>query len=274
MCSYTPYDRYVNSRFWQAGGIDVSLGTEGVKINTQSLVSILIGGLAFETPASSLTQPESPARTSFTLFQTRADAMKEQDRIVDTYVLIFKESVRGLTVGAPVEFRGIVLGEVSAIYTRFDPVTKQISISVEIKYYPERFTARYVQSELAEGRALPDPNAAADFLVSRGFRAQSKTGSLLAGQLYVSFDFFPNAPKAHIDWSRTPAELPTEPSGLQSLQESINRIIAHIDKLPLEQIGKNAQQTLADAGTLMQSLNTQVVTQTKSTLAAAQTTLD
>ena len=270
-----PYDRYVkdDSRFWEAGGIDVALGTDGVKINTQSLVSILIGGLAFETPAESLAEDESKARTSFTLFATRADAMKVQDRIVDTYVLNFKESVRGLTVGAPVDFRGIVLGEVSAIYTRFDPVTKQISIPVEIKFYPERFTSRYA-GQKTDGRIVRDPKAVADFLVSRGFRGQLKTGSLLTGQLYVSFDFFPNAPKATIDWSRTPAELPTEPSGLQSLQESLNRIVARIDKLPLEQIGKNTQQALADASTLLQGINTQVVPQAKSTLSAAQTTLN
>jgi paraquat-inducible protein B len=182
--------------------------------------------------------------------------------------------VRGLTVGAPVDFRGIVLGEVAAIYTRFDPVTKQISIPVEIKFYPERFTSRYATGKSADGRVVRDPKEIADFLVSRGFRGQLKTGSLLTGQLYVSFDFFPHAQKASIDWSRTPAELPTEPSGLQSLQESINRIVARIDKLPLEQIGKNTQQTLADASTLMQSLNTQVVPQAKSTLSAAQATLN
>jgi paraquat-inducible protein B len=271
-----PYDRYVksDSRFWEAGGIDVALGTEGVKINTQSLVSILIGGLAFETPASSLAEEPAPPRSSFTLFATRADAMKVQDRIVDTYVLNFKESVRGLTVGAPVDFRGIVLGEVSAIYTRFDPVTKQFSIPVEIRFYPERFTSRYAGVGPGGGRIARDPKEIADFLVSRGFRAQLKTGSLLTGQLYVSFDFFPHAPKVAIDWSRTPAELPTEPSGLQSLQESFNRIVARIDKLPIEQIGKNTQQALADASTLMQNLNTQVVPQAKSTLSAAQTTLN
>jgi paraquat-inducible protein B len=263
-----------DSRFWEAGGIDVALGTDGVKINTQSLVSILIGGLAFETPAASLAQPEAQARTPFTLFATRAEAMKVQDRIVDTYVLNFKESVRGLTVGAPVDFRGIVLGEVAAIYTRFDPVTKQISIPVEIKFYPERFTSRYATGKPEDGRVMRDPKTIADFLVSRGFRGQLKTGSLLTGQLYVSFDFFPRAPKATVDWNRTPAELPTEPSGLQSLQESINRIVARIDKLPIEQIGKNTQQALADAGTLMQSLNTQVVPQAKSTLSAAQATLN
>lgn len=270
-----PYDQYVkaDSRFWEAGGIDVALGTDGVKINTQSLTSILIGGLAFETSADSLAKDEAPVLSPFTLFASRSDAMKVQDTIVDTYVLNFKESVRGLTVGAPVDFRGIVIGEVAAIYTRFDPVTKRISIPVQIRFYPERFTSHFEKGK-PDGRMSDDPKAVADFLVSRGFRAQLKTGSLLTGQLYVSFDFFPNAPKATVDWNRTPPELPTEPSGLQSLQESLNRIVARIDKLPLEQIGKNAQQTLSDASTLLQSLNTQVVPQAKSTLSAAQSTLN
>ena len=270
-----PYDRYVNidSRFWQAGGIDVTLGTEGVQINTQSVVSILVGGLAFETPAASLAEPEAATNALFTLFATRADAMKPHDRIVVTYAFDFKGSVRGLVVGAPVDFRGITVGEVSAIYTRFDPVTKTISIPVEIKLFPERFTSRYA-GEPRGGRLGDDPRALADFLVERGLRGQLKTGSLITGQLYVSLDFFPNAPKAHIDWSRTPPELPTTPSNLQSLQESINRIIARIDKLPLEQIGNNVQQTLANTSLLMSNLNTQVVPQAKSALSAAQATLD
>jgi paraquat-inducible protein B len=270
-----PYDRYVNidSRFWQAGGIDVTLGTEGVAINTQSVVSILVGGLAFETPAASLAEPEAATNALFTLFATRADAMKPHERIVERYAFDFKGSVRGLVVGAPVDFRGITVGEVSAIYTRFDPVTKTISIPVEVKLFPERFTSRYA-GEPRGGRLGDDPRALADFLIERGLRGQLKTGSLITGQLYVSLDFFPNAPKAHIDWSRTPPELPTTPSNLQSLQESINRIIARIDKLPLEQIGNNAQQTLANTSLLMRNLNTQVVPQAKSALSAAQATLD
>jgi paraquat-inducible protein B len=270
-----PYDRYVNadSRFWQAGGIDVTLGTEGVKVNTQSVVSILIGGLAFETPMASLNQPEAAQHALFTLFPTRDEAMKVHDKIVETYVFVFPGSVRGLVVGAPVDFRGITVGEVSAIYTRFDPDTKQISIPVEIKFYPERFTSRYAAA-LKGGRLSDNPRAMADFLVDRGLRGQLKTGSLITGQLYVALEFFPNAPKAHIDWNRTPPELPTTPSGMQSLQEAMNRIIARIDKLPLEQIGNNAQQTLANSALLMRNLNTQVVPQAKSALSAAQATLD
>ena len=146
-----PYDRYVkaDTRFWQASGIDVSLDTTGVKVNTESLVAILIGGLAFQTPDETADQPEAAARTAFGLFRDRGEAMKQHDTIVDTYVVNFKESVRGLSVGAPVDFRGIVVGEVAAINTRFDRATRQFSIPVTVRFYPERFTSRYESGGLA-----------------------------------------------------------------------------------------------------------------------------
>jgi paraquat-inducible protein B len=176
-------------------------------------------------------------------------------------------------VGAPVEFRGIQIGEVAAINTRFDPVTKRISIPVEIRLYPERFTSRFAV-EPKSGRVVSDRRALADVLVSRGLRGQLRTGSLLTGQLYVSLDFFPTAKKASIDWNRTPPELPTTPSGLESLQDSMNRIMTRIDKLPIEELTASARQTLNSTTALMQGLNTQVVPQAATTLAAARAALD
>jgi paraquat-inducible protein B len=271
-----PYDKFVvaDTRFWHASGVDVSLNTEGVKVNTQSLVSILVGGLAFQTPPGARDdEPQAAAKTTFELFSDRTEAMKQHDRIVETYVFNFKESVRGLVVGAPLEFRGIPIGEVAAINTRFDPVTRQFSIPVTVKLYPERFTSR-LQDEPRGGRLSRSPREMADFLVSRGMRGQLKTGSLITGQLYIALDFFPNAPKAQVDWERNPPELPTISSGLQSLQDSITDLIARVNKIPFEAIGKNAQQTLARADTLLQNFDTQLVPQARDTLTAARTTLD
>jgi paraquat-inducible protein B len=244
-----PYDKYVNNntRFWHASGIDVSVETSGVTVETQSLVSILIGGLAFQTPAvaDATDLSEAAASTEFELFRNRAEAMKRHDRIVDTYVLNFTESVRGLTVGAPVDFRGIVMGEVAAIYTRYDPVTKQFSIPVEVRFYPERFTSRY-QSGGTGGRIAKDRRQFADFMVDHGLRAQLKTASLLTGQLYVALDFFPAAAKAKMDWSKNPPELPTVVGNLQSLQDSVTSLVAKLNKIPFEAIGKSAHQTLSE----------------------------
>ena len=270
-----PYDRYVktDTRFWQASGIDVSLDTSGVKVNTESLVAILIGGLAFQTPDETADQPEAPVRTTFALFRDRGEAMKQHDTIVDTYVVNFKESVRGLTVGAPVDFRGIVVGEVAAIHTRFDRATRQFSIPVTVRFYPERFTSRYESGETG-GRVAENRRELTQWLVEHGLRAQLRTGNLLTGQLYIALDFFPNAAPAHMDWSRTPPEMPNAPGGLQSLQDSLTSLLAKLNKIPVEGIGNDAQQTLADANVLIKRLNTEVVPQARQTLAAAQTALD
>jgi paraquat-inducible protein B len=65
----SPYDQYIteNTRFWQASGIDVKLTASGLNVQTESLLSILIGGLAFETPATGPLLPAAEANTTFTL---------------------------------------------------------------------------------------------------------------------------------------------------------------------------------------------------------------
>jgi paraquat-inducible protein B len=270
-----PYDKYVkgDSRFWRASGVDVTLDTSGVKVNTESLVAILIGGLAFESPPDSVDVTLAAAQTQFQLFKDRAEAMKRHDRIVNTYVLNFKESVRGLTVGAPVDFRGIVIGEVTAIYKRFDPVKKEFSIPIEVHIYPERFTSRY-ESGKTGGGLTSAPRELAEWLVAHGFRGQLRTGNLLTGQLYIALDFFPNAPKATLDWDKSPVEMPTVPGGLQSLQDSVTSLVAKLNKVPFEGIGKDLRQTLLDADTLVKTLDNNVAPEALATLVATRTALD
>src|SRR5678815_1486809 len=101
----SPYDKYVNasSRFWNASGLDISLGAGGVDVRTQSLVALLAGGVAFETPPFASTKAEPAAvNTTFTLYSDQPTAMKQPDSISVRYVLYFNESMRGLSVGAPV----------------------------------------------------------------------------------------------------------------------------------------------------------------------------
>jgi paraquat-inducible protein B len=270
-----PYDKYVKSdtRFWQASGVDVSIDSSGVKINTESLVSILTGGLAFQSPPDSVDSSEAEALSEFPIFSDRAEAMKRHDRISDTYVFNFTESVRGLTVGAPIDFRGIVIGEVTAIYTRYDPVKKQFNIPVEVRIYPERFTSRF-ESGKKGGRLSEDPRQMAQWLVGNGLRAQLKTGNLLTGQLYIGMDFFPNAPKATVDWDKNPPELPTVAGGLQSLQDSVASLVEKLNKVPFEGIGKDLRQTLQDASALVKTLRTSVAPEANAALSAARTALE
>jgi paraquat-inducible protein B len=241
-----PYDQYVspNTRFWQASGIDVSLTASGLTVQTQSVLSVLIGGIAFETSAADPVLPAAEPDTVFTLFKDRAEAFAVAARDPQTYVLIFSDSVRGLTPGAPVEFRGIPVGEVVDINAQVDPNTFTFSAPVTIRMDPARFGVRPL------GEAVWDPASIRrkfiDTLVARGVRAQLRTGSLLTGQLFVAFDFFPDAPPATVDWDHKPVELPTIPGQLQEIEANVGEIIKKLNQVPFKGISDDLQRALAE----------------------------
>jgi len=235
-------------------------------------VSVIIGGIAFESPPDSQ-DVDAVANAQFDLYATRDDAMKQHDRIIDKYVVDFTDSVRGLVVGAPVDFRGVVIGQVTAIYTRFEPKLHRFSVPVEIEIYPERFTSRY-QTGPTGGRITDDPRGTANYLVEHGFRFQLKSGNLLTGQLYLALDYFEDAPKAKIDWSKTPPELPAVPRTLQSLQDSVTRLLVKLNDIPFEGIGNDARTTLRTANSLISQINADVVPKAHDTLTSAQTMID
>lgn len=241
-----PYDRYVNAdtRFWQASGVDVSLTAGGIDIETQSLLSILVGGIAFETPATATARSAAETDALFPLFDNRSDALKMTAQDPQTYVLVFTESVRGLVDGAPVEFRGIPIGEVVGVSGQVDARTFTFTAPVTIRIDLQRFGVRVIEPE-----ANPDSGAMRrqliDSLVAHGVRAQLQTGNLLTGALFVAFDFFPEAPPETVDWTHDPVELPTVPGQLAALETRIASIVRKLDGVPFDAIGEDVQGLLA-----------------------------
>ncbi|MGA7816168.1 MAG: mammalian cell entry protein, partial [Caballeronia sp.] len=107
-----------------------------------------------------------------------------------------------------------------------------------------------------------------------GFRFQLKSGNLLTGQLYLALDYFPDAPKAKIDWSKSPPEMPAVPRTLQSLQDSVTRLLVKLNGIPFEGIGNDARTTLRTTNAMIAQLNAEVVPKAHDTLTSAQTMLD
>src|SRR5262249_38867432 len=151
-----PYDKYVNpgTRFWNASGLDVSVGAGGVDVRTQSLVALLAGGLAFDTPPFAPQAEPAAANTVFTLYSDQTTAMKEPEAVERHYVLHFNESLRGLSVGAPVTLLGLPAGTITAVGLDLDPATLTLRGRVEVVFFPERIIARLSQKQVSVGETM------------------------------------------------------------------------------------------------------------------------
>lgn len=239
----SPYDRFVtiDTRFWNASGIDLKLGAEGLQLNTESATAILAGGLAFETPPGGDTDA-APAGQDFRLFSTRAEALKQPSSNAQIWQLRFTETLRGLSVGAPVDFRGIQIGEVIAISPDVDVDAADVGLQVDIAVFPERMQSR---KDTTQDMSEADFRAFVDRLIKRGLRAQLRNGNLVTGQLYVAMDFFPDADTAKVDWAGRPPQLPTQRGSLDELQATLSRIAAKIDRLPLDDIAAETRRAIA-----------------------------
>lgn len=274
-----PYDKYVtaNSRFWHASGIDIAMDANGLKVNTQSLVSIMVGGIAFQTLDDGGKAPPPDPNVAFTLCATREEAMKQMDAFSTTYRMVFKESVRGLAVGAPVDFRGVVVGEVTSIQVDFDRRNSEINMVVEARVYPQRLRSR--ASGPVEGYQT-GPRSPLSQMVANGLRAQLKSGNLVTGQLLVTLDFFPSAPRAAINWSSDPPQFPTTPSSMVELQATLGKVMKKLEKLPLDEVVGDVRQALQSFDATMKSADQvvkraggEVVPEARATLEEARKTL-
>jgi paraquat-inducible protein B len=259
-----PFDRFVtpNARFWHASGIDLSLAADGMKVEMQSLVSLAVGGLAFSNVDNDgdAATDAAAAESRFTLFPDRTTALRLPDGTAQKYVLIFNESVRGLTVGSPVDFRGLSAGEVSRIDLDLRPGSANAAIAVEIKLFPERL-ARLRRTKSAARYSESAARKIIDSLVGNGLRAQLRTANLLTGQSYVALDFFPKAKAAGVKWGRPIPELPTQPGAIDSLQNQLQGLM------------ETLQKTLERSDRLLASVNDEVVPELTATMRDARKTL-
>ncbi|MGK2943127.1 MAG: intermembrane transport protein PqiB, partial [Desulfuromonadales bacterium] len=144
-----PYHEKVmqNSRFWNASGIDFTLDTEGIKVNTQSLVSIVLGGVAFDLPEHLESNQHADQDRVFKLYASHADTKQKTYTIKRYYLMYFEQSVRGLSPGAPVEIKGIKLGEVLDVKLVLNSDDQSFRVAILVMIEPERIDAE-IQSRI------------------------------------------------------------------------------------------------------------------------------
>src|SRR5262249_32011528 len=157
----------------------------------------------FETPAGEPVMPPAQENATFTLFRDRTAAYRPPEHDPQVYTLVFQGSVRGLSIGAPVEFDGITVGEVTDIKAHFDARTYDFSVPVTIQVDPARFGVE-VRGAAAEADLKMAHRKVIETLVARGLRGRLETGSLISGAQYIAFEFIKDATPATLDWSQQP----------------------------------------------------------------------
>lgn len=243
-----PHDELVRttSRFWNVSGVEVRLSAEGVAVDTQSLLALMIGGIGFDTPE--LLDPGAVAEegTHFPLYASREQAHERTFLYKERYLLYFSGSVRGLEVGAPVLVRGIRVGQVLDVELKLDLQDFAFRIPVLVEVEPERVG-------LIGDRGPLKVEAMVERLVQQGLRGQLKSGNLLTGALYVDLDFHPDAPPAAITREGDYRVVPTVAAPLDAVATKANQFLDTLLALPLAAIGGDLRATLQSTRELVES---------------------
>ena len=237
-----PYDDFVrnNSHFWNVSGLGIDLGGQGVQVHVASLQALLSGGVAFDTPKGAAPGPVSKADAAFHLFpdEPSANSAGFQQRI--PFVTYVDGSVRGLSVGSPVQLYGIQIGNVTDIQLQFDPSGANSRVAIHMEIQPERIMQ-------ADQKLEHQPIDVARNLVRHGLRVQLETTSFLTGQLAVSMVIVPDAPPADVSLQGDEIVLPSVPGGLDSITTGLSDIATKLSRLPLDDIAKNLNDALRGA---------------------------
>lgn len=133
--------------------------------------------------------------------------LRDKSRVV----MFFTGSVKGLSVGAPVNFRGVKIGTVTDIRLMLDPGTQRVQIPVYVELEPNRisFMSGEEMNTLETDR-LRD-------MINNGLRAQLEMQSLLTGQFAIQLDMRPDKQAMLIGVNESILEIPTIPTPIQEL---------------------------------------------------------
>jgi paraquat-inducible protein B len=261
-----PYDKYVHndSRFWNASGVSVKLGGNGVEVQVESLRAILLGGIAFETPEEKAPSPVSAESHEFPLYANLEAAQGAAYGRRIEFVAYFPGSVRGLAPGADVTLHGLKIGSVKDVSLTYDAAKDEILAPVRFEVEPGRF--------LGVGKQVrADPASAVDELVGRGMRVTLQSANLITGQMLVALEFKPDAPPASVGRDGDAFVVPTiDTGGFAGIEAGASALLAKVNTIPFDEIGKNLGQTMQG---LNDAANGPQLKQALSSLAATMTSV-
>ena len=230
-----PYSQLVtdSTRFWTASGVDFRLDANGFRVNVESLEALLGGGVTFGVPEDLPMGRPVEHNARFNLYADEDDAREGTFNRYLEYVLLVDDTVRGLSRGAPVEFRGVRIGTVAAVpwnFTAPQPDSRaRFAIPVLIRIEPQRLGIENSDIDLG------DWDNRFTRMFSLGLRASLKNGSLLTGALFVDLNFQRDLADEYV--AETFSErtvFPTVAGGFAQIQAQITDLLDKLNALEVE----------------------------------------
>ena len=264
----TDADKLVNrdSQFWLDSGINVQATANGIKVDSPPMAAILSGAIAFRSPPSEQLPPAAASDQTFTLYNDRAEIDNLPGERALYYVAFFKNSIRGLTAGSPVEYKGVHVGSVAdAPYFARNDSLKMFQngwIPVRIRLEPRMME---INAEQQSKEIWQDQLQNA---LGRGLSATLSSNNLVLGSKMIELtDAAPGQErlKPFNDYDGN-VVIASQGGGLDELQAQLGRLLDKFNRLPLEKtVGelngslKELKGTLASANKLLAKPQTQQI---------------
>lgn len=251
----SPYDVLItaNTRFWSAKGINLELSSAGFEVNIASLEALISGGVTFgEFQELPLTSNDESSDRTYQLFPDEESARHGMYSDYLEYVLLVEDTVRGLSEGAPVEFRGIRVGTVRKVPWRFTsperPSRESFAIPVLIRMEPQRLGGQEkIDLEIWRERI--------ENLLGNGLRATLKSGNLLTGSLFVDLNIQRDQTDNYVKKTfEDRLVIPTTPTGLAQIELKVSNLLDKLNALEVEPILQGLDSNMQQSETLLREI--------------------
>lgn len=250
-----PYDQLVteSTRFWSASGIDFRLDADGVRVNVDSIETLLGGGVTFGVPEDLPMGQPVDNNTRFELYTDEDSARQGTFNRYLEYVLLVDNTVRGLSKGAPVEFRGVRLGTVAAVpwnFTAPQPDSRdQFAIPLLIRIEPQRLGIENTDVDLDEW------DARFKRMFTMGLRASLKSGNLLTGAMFVDLNFREELAAQYVPESFSGHTVfPTTSGGFAQIQAQVTDLLEKLNGLEIEPLLTGLDQNLQASESVLEEV--------------------
>lgn len=238
-----PYDEMVteNTRFWFNSGLSVELSADGIRFDMASLSTVLAGGVAFDVPEGLPLGERITERGFFTLYPNESASREFYYDNALSFVILFDDSIRGLRPGAPVEYRGVKVGEVVRTDIDYREIENLLEPDSRIPVMIDLVPARFGFAD--DYAVLGEVDERINELIDDGLTAGLAIGNLLTGQKYIELQFQGDG-FGEIQTFDGYTVIPSIDGQLDQLLANASGAMMTINKLPLDQLVDSAHVAL------------------------------